>query len=72
MKRQPYSGIYSDNLEYFSLSPQILYKVKGNVGITANWIALNSRNIIAAPSFTLGVFLDLDTNALKTSAKKDL
>lgn len=59
-KDSPIPGIYSDNLEYFSISPQFLYKVKGNVGILAEGgFALAARNIIAAPSITLGVFWDL-------------
>lgn len=53
-------GIYSDNLEYFSISPQILYKLKGNIGLMAEaGFAVFGRNIIAAPSFSLGVYLDV-------------
>ncbi len=58
-KDSPIPGIYSDNLEYFSISPQILYKLKGNIGLMAEaGFATFSRNIIAAPSLSLGVFLD--------------
>lgn len=53
-------GLYSDNLEYFAISPQILYKLKGNIGLMAEaGFATFARNIIAAPSFSLGVYLDI-------------
>ncbi len=59
-KDSPIPGIYSDNLEYFSVSPQILYNLKGNIGILGEaGFAMGSRNIIAAPSLTLGIYLNL-------------
>ncbi len=59
-KDSPIPGIYSDNVEYFSFSPQVLYELKGNVGLMAEaGFAAGSRNIIAAPSLSLGVFLNL-------------
>lgn len=59
-KDSPIPGIYSDNLEYFSFSPQILYTFKGNFGVLAEaGFATASRNIIAAPSLTLGFYYKL-------------
>ena len=53
-------GIYSNNLEYFGISPQVLYTLKNNVGVMAQaGFALHARNIIAAPSLSVGVFYDL-------------
>ncbi|MCB0736821.1 MAG: hypothetical protein KDC92_04850 [Bacteroidetes bacterium] len=50
-------GIYSNNLEYFALNPSFLYKM-GNGGINLDLgFALHLRNIIAAPSLSLGYFL---------------
>ncbi len=59
-KDSPIPGIYSDNLEYFSVSPQVLYTLKGNIGLMGEaGFAMGSRNIIAAPSLTLGVWFNL-------------
>lgn len=52
-------GIYSNNIEYFAVSPVFIYK-KGNKGLILDLgFAPYLRNIIAAPSFTFGAFLEL-------------
>lgn len=53
-------GIYSDNLEYFSFSPQVLYDITDHIGVLAEaGFAGMSRNIIASPSWTIGVYFNL-------------
>ena len=53
-------GIYSSNLEYFGITTQVLYKLKGNLGLSLDaGFAPYLRNIIAAPSFTIGVYYNL-------------
>jgi protein XagA len=55
-----YAGIYSNNLEYFGFNPQVMYKFKNGFGILAEMgFAAHARNIIAAPSFSGGIFYDL-------------
>ncbi len=55
-----YPGIYSNNLEYFGISPQVMYRFKHGFGIMGEvGFALHARNIIAAPSFSAGIFYDL-------------
>lgn len=50
-------GIYSDNLEYFSYGFQILYTYKDQYGLMfEQGTAGESRNIIAAQSYSFGVF----------------
>ena len=53
-------SIYSNNQEYFAISPQVLYEFHNHVGVMAEaGFAVHSRNIIAAPSISLGVFFNL-------------
>jgi hypothetical protein len=53
-------GIYSDNLEYFSYSFQLLYTFKDRFGLMVEQgSAWSSRNIIASKSFTFGFFYKL-------------
>lgn len=52
-------GIYSNNIEYFAVSPVFIYK-KGNKGLILDLgFAPYLRNIIASPSFTIGAFFEL-------------
>ncbi|MGB0429909.1 MAG: hypothetical protein ACPGLV_05510 [Bacteroidia bacterium] len=49
-------GIYSNNLEYLAISPCFLYKLPMGWGVLAEFgFAPYLRNIIAAPSFSLGI-----------------
>lgn len=53
-------GIYSNNIEYFGVAPQFLYKFDNNLGLALEaGFALSARNIIASPSLSAGVFYDL-------------
>lgn len=65
-KDSPIPGIYSDNLEYFSFGFQALYKFR-NWGVmfeqgTANF----GRNIIAALSYSGGIFFELKQKEKKS------
>jgi protein XagA len=55
-----YPSAFSNNLEYISFAPQLLYYVTPKLGI-AGEIAISPylKNIYAAPSFTVGIFLDI-------------
>ncbi|NOQ72938.1 MAG: hypothetical protein GQ574_13095 [Crocinitomix sp.] len=59
-KDSQFPGIYSDNLEYFSYSFQLLYTYKDKFGVMVEQgSATSSRNIIASKSFTFGFFYKL-------------
>ena len=59
-KDSPIPGIYSDNLEYYSL--------KYNIGVMAEaGFALGSRNVLAVPSISLGVYWNLKKREAKKS-----
>jgi len=65
-KDSPIPGIYSDNVEYLAISPQILYTFKGNIGIMGELgFAVLGRNIIAAPSFNFGFYWKLEKSESK-------
>jgi protein XagA len=53
------TGLYSNNVEYAGLGPELLYYVnaKKTIGISARVAgALKGQNVLAAPSFSFGVF----------------
>jgi hypothetical protein len=51
------SSIFGNNVEYFSLIPEINYTLAGNWGVSASLgTAWSGRNILGAPSFNVGVF----------------
>ncbi len=52
------TSIFGNNAEYFSISPEIAYQFSDKIGITAN-IAMPiwGKLILAAPSYSVGVFL---------------
>lgn len=59
-KDSPIPHIYSDNLEYLSISPQLIYTMKNGFGFTFEaGFAAAGRNIIAAPSLNFGFVYDL-------------
>lgn len=54
------NGIFSNNTEYFSFGPELLYKFTDRVGVSASGgFALSGRQILAAPNWSLGVFFSL-------------
>lgn len=54
------SGLFSNDISYLTYGPQIAFYATKKVGILANMLVGSSgKNVLAAPSYTLGVFLDL-------------
>lgn len=49
-------GIYSNNVEYFAVSPVFIYKMKNKGLLLDLGFAPYLRNILAVPSFTLGFY----------------
>lgn len=65
-------GIYSDNLEYFSYGFQILYAYKDKYGIMfEQGTAGASRNIIAAKSYSFGLFWKLKQDPPETNPRPE-
>ncbi len=54
------SGLFANNISYFSYGPQVAFYATEKVGILANMLTgAGGTNVLAAPSFTAGIFLDL-------------
>ncbi|MEM1134808.1 MAG: hypothetical protein AAGI07_03130 [Bacteroidota bacterium] len=54
------NGIFSNNIEFISLSPELVYEVKDNWGVSAGaGFAFNAKRVLAAPAYSLGVFLKI-------------
>ncbi len=59
-----YPGIYSNNIEYIGLGPQVMYFFKNNFGIYAEaGFAFYTRNIVGAPSLSIGIAYDIKKKA---------
>ncbi len=57
---QEVNGIYSNNTEYLSVTPEINYFIKENMGISLSaGFAPYAKNILAAPNISGGLFLTL-------------
>ena len=55
------TGLYSNNAEYFSITPEIGYKIKDNFGVTAAFAgAVSGKLIFARPAYSVGVFMTLN------------
>ncbi len=52
-------GIYSNNLEYMGITPQIIYEYKKIAFLAEVGFAASGKNIIASPSFNLGVLFNI-------------
>ncbi len=51
------SSLFGNNVEYFSITPEINYFIQGNFGASFSvGGALSGQNILASPNFGLGVF----------------
>ncbi|NJN34426.1 MAG: hypothetical protein HC817_09425 [Saprospiraceae bacterium] len=53
------SGLFSNNVEFLGVSPELLYFVnaKKTFGVSARLgAALKGQNVLAAPSLSVGVF----------------
>ncbi|MEQ9300379.1 MAG: hypothetical protein RIF33_17530 [Cyclobacteriaceae bacterium] len=56
----PNNGVFSNNIEYLSITPEVLYDVNGNFGVTAAiGLAAFAKRLLAAPNFMAGVYWNL-------------
>lgn len=54
------NGVFANNTEYFSFTPELVYLINENWGISgAGGFAFSGRQILAAPNWSLGVFLTI-------------
>lgn len=54
------TGLFSNNISYLTYGPQVAFYATKKIGILANMLAGSSgKNVLAAPSYTVGIFLDL-------------
>jgi len=54
------NGIFSNNTEYFSFGPEIIYGLSDNIGLTAGGgFAFSGRQILAAPNWSIGAYLKI-------------
>ncbi|MEM8895879.1 MAG: hypothetical protein AAGC88_14955 [Bacteroidota bacterium] len=56
----PNNGVFSNNIEYLAITPEILYNVNGKFGVTASigGAAFGNR-LLAAPNFIAGIYWNL-------------
>lgn len=56
----PSNGIFSNNIEYLAITPELSYQWNENYGVTgAVGFAASGKRVLASPSFSVGVFLKL-------------
>ncbi len=56
----PSNGIFSNNLEYLALTPEVSYSFNEKFGISGSvGTALSGRRILAKPAYSLGFFLKI-------------
>ncbi len=56
----PNNGVFSNNIEYLSITPEVLYDINGKFGITASiGLAAYGKRLLAAPNFIAGVYWNL-------------
>lgn len=56
----PNNGVFSNNIEYLSLTPEVLYDVNGKLGMTAAiGMAAFGKRLLAAPNFMAGLYWKL-------------
>jgi hypothetical protein len=54
------NGVFANNTEYFSFTPEIAYLLKDNWGVSASsGFAFSGKQILAAPNWSLGIFYTL-------------
>ena len=57
---QPNNGIFSNDIEYVSVSPELVYEANENWGASIGaGFAFNAKRVLAAPAFTVGVYLKI-------------
>lgn len=56
----PSNGIFSNNIEYLAITPELSYQWNEKYGVTgAVGFAASGKRVLASPSFSVGVFLKL-------------
>ena len=56
----PSNGIFSNNLEFVSFSPELIYTYKEKYGVTASvGTAFSGKRVLARPAYSFGVFMKL-------------
>lgn len=56
----PANGIFSNNIEYLAITPEINYSLNDRFGVSGNiGFAASGRRVLARPSYSLGVFMKL-------------
>ncbi len=56
----PSNGIFSNNIEYTSFTPELIYTYKEKYGLTASvGTAFSGRRVLASPSYSFGLFMKL-------------
>jgi len=54
------NGIFSNNIEYISLSPEVVYAVNDKFGVSVGaGFAFNAKRVLAAPAFNAGIYLKI-------------
>lgn len=53
-----YAGLYANNQEYITVTPELIYKLCDNMGVAANaGFGLTAKNIMNAVVYSVGIFL---------------
>ena len=56
----PSNGIFSNNIEYLAITPELNYRIKESFGLsTAVGFAASGRRVLASPSFSIGLYLTI-------------
>ena len=56
----PSNGIFSNNIEYLAITPEINYSLNDKYGISGSiGFAASGRRVLASPNYSLGVFLKI-------------
>ncbi|MFY0605333.1 MAG: hypothetical protein JXR10_01375 [Cyclobacteriaceae bacterium] len=54
------NGVFANNTEYFSYTPELAYLFNDKIGFTASaGLALSGKRILAAPNYGVGFFMNL-------------
>ncbi len=55
----PSNGIFSNNIEYLAITPELSYNLKKNLGISgAIGFAASGKRVLASPSYSLGIYMN--------------
>lgn len=58
----PNQGLFSNNVEYLAVSPEVIVDVQNHYGFTANVsVAVSGQQILASPSYSIGAYLKFHT-----------